>query len=75
MKAIKVLLGIVAIGFVIVSCSDTKDCSCVVEVPSKASMNKLQRTVPILDWDADCSDITSDDLEGGQILINPCKES
>ena len=75
MKTVKIFCTVFALGLFFDSCSDTKECKCDVEVPSKALIQKAQSTITFDDWDTDCSKITNEDLEDGQFLINPCEES
>ncbi len=74
MKTIKVLSIIAGLGLIFTSCSDTKDCRCDVEIPSKVVIQKTQSTITMNDWDTDCSKITTEDLDDGQWLVNPCEE-
>jgi hypothetical protein len=74
MKTIKLCLCVAACGMLAVACSDTKDCKCTVEIPTKATVEKAERTINFTDWDTDCSKISTDDLESGQVLKDPCEE-
>ncbi|MGP1515374.1 MAG: hypothetical protein ACTTJH_05385 [Bacteroidales bacterium] len=74
MKNIKFLLTIAMFVCLFASCTDTKDCKCEVEVPNKSTIQKLRKIIDFKDWDTDCSNISTKDLEEGQFLINPCKE-
>lgn len=58
-----------ALGLVISSCSDTKDCVCEINDTEK---NIIKSSHVVSDWDGDCSKINADDIPGWS--GDPCKE-
>lgn len=68
-KIIYVAFALVC-GAALYSCSDTTDCVCPV---STELLKKASTSIPVNDWDGDCSDITSKDIEG-KVLEGDCTE-
>ncbi len=73
MKKIIYVVFALSFGVTLYSCTNTTDCVCTIVTENNIPVQKASSNVSVTDWDGDCSDITSKDLEG-RILEGACRE-